>query len=192
MNAVPGSPIPPGRSADTVSSEAAEALARLVAEEGETLRRMLVGVTRDHATAQDVLQFAVTQFLTHGAPIPADGRRAWLYRVAVNEALRLRRRAKTDQHFQQRTQAGQSDRTDPADLPTAGLLRAERVERVRQAVADLPPPERTIIELRTYRDLTFREIADQTGQPLGTVLWRMRQAIARLRQTLADEPLDDA
>jgi RNA polymerase sigma-70 factor (ECF subfamily) len=77
-----------------------------------------------------------------------------------------------------------------ATLPSTSnpLLDAEHAERRRLVVAalsELPPEQREALELGYFGGLSQSEIAERTGQPLGTVKTRMRLAMLKLRDRLA-------
>ncbi|WP_165064549.1 RNA polymerase sigma factor [Paludisphaera rhizosphaerae] len=63
----------------------------------------------------------------------------------------------------------------------------EAAEDVVQAMACLGPEDREIVEMRTYAGLTFREIGEVLGRPLGTVAARYRAALDRMRGWLVRE-----
>jgi RNA polymerase sigma-70 factor (ECF subfamily) len=67
---------------------------------------------------------------------------------------------------------------------------AERSRIVRAALADLPVEQREALELGYFGGLSQSEIAEQTGQPLGTIKTRMRLALQKLRERLS--PLREA
>jgi len=69
--------------------------------------------------------------------------------------------------------------------PEAAVEGKERGERVRQAVLALPPASRAVLVLREYEGLSYREIADTLGIPIGTVMSRLNYARNRLRESLA-------
>lgn len=109
---------------------------------------------------------------------PRSPFRNWLYRIATNVAVdALRSRKETVD-------------VESVDVPDAEsglevLTEArERGERVRQAVLDLPPASRAVVVLREYEDLSYKEIADTLGIPIGTVMSRLNYARTLLRQTL--------
>jgi RNA polymerase sigma-70 factor (ECF subfamily) len=57
-------------------------------------------------------------------------------------------------------------------------------QQVRAAIAGLPEKQRSVIELAYYHGKTHREIAEQLGEPLGTVHSRALQGMAALKQAL--------
>jgi len=63
---------------------------------------------------------------------------------------------------------------------------AEARAAVRAAMTRLPPEQRRVIELAYFFGLTHVEIAERTGDPLGTVKTRVRLGMRKLRESLAD------
>jgi RNA polymerase sigma-70 factor (ECF subfamily) len=78
---------------------------------------------------------------------------------------------------------------EPVDTPEGAALQQLDGETLRALVAALPEPYREAIVLREIDDLSYREIADVVGAPIGTVMSRLARARALLRQAwLAAEP----
>jgi RNA polymerase sigma-70 factor (ECF subfamily) len=73
--------------------------------------------------------------------------------------------------------------TDPN--PSENLEGSELREHVRSALNDLPEEQRQVLQLGYFRGMSQSEIADFTGQPLGTVKTRMRLAMQKLREPLS-------
>lgn len=117
----------------------------------------------------------------------------WLLTIARSRALdrlRARRRLREDPFID--TTASEPDSSAPA-APSDPLADAEHAEQsriVRAALADLPSEQREALELGYFGGLSQSEIAEHTGQPLGTVKTRMRLALQKLRERLA--PLREA
>jgi RNA polymerase sigma-70 factor, ECF subfamily len=63
-------------------------------------------------------------------------------------------------------------------------------ELVRTALTTLPPPQREALELAYFGGLTQQEIAQKTGQPLGTIKTRMRLGLQKLRDELVRLKVD--
>lgn len=153
------------------------------AAHAEELRRFLWGVLRDHALVQDVLQATYVKTVEKGHTSREGSRKGWLFRVAYNEALAIRRREAVGDRAVRQLARQQADAVAAADEP---LVRGETVERVQQAIAQLPEQQQQVVRMRIYEEKTFAAIAQQLGIPLGTALGRMRTALAKLKQQLRD------
>jgi RNA polymerase sigma-70 factor (ECF subfamily) len=108
----------------------------------------------------------------------------WLYRIAVNTCLnRVQAKAVP-------TEALEGDQfvDTTTDDPSAGLLRDERARAVRHAIAKLPNRQRATLILRSYQDLSHREIADVLGSSVGAVKANFFHALANLKKILGREP----
>lgn len=151
------------------------------------LNAFLRSVLRDSHAAEEVLQATFAKALTHGGSVCDDRAREWLFQVGYREALVWRRRLQTSQKSQaalcdlaiSEQQARLSEQQ-----PDLRVERIEEVERIRRALRQLPPEQRDVVERRIDREQPFREIAAECGLPIGTVLTRMRLALARLRALL--------
>ena len=64
------------------------------------------------------------------------------------------------------------------------LTLAEQAEKLKQAIADLPEPQRQVVCMRYYANMRFTEIAAAMGCPLNTALGRMHKAVLKLKQAL--------
>jgi len=63
-------------------------------------------------------------------------------------------------------------------------MKADQVENIREMIKKLPDEQREVLVMRHYEDLSFQEIADQTGVSINTALGRMRYALINLRKML--------
>lgn len=75
-----------------------------------------------------------------------------------------------------------------ADDPATDSVRREEVAQLRQALLGLRPEEKEVFLLRENGDLTYEQMAEALGIPVGTVKTRMRTALARLRGVLGVSP----
>lgn len=157
--------------------DAAE-VAALYVEHGGELRRFLIGVLRDRDLANDVLQSTFVKAVQRGHEARVESRKAWLFRVAFHEALAVKRRLQTQQKA---TAKLASLARCGSETPEESAVRGEVVERVRSALADLPPDQRRVVHLRIYEEKSFSEIAGLLRLPLGTVLTRMRLGLKKLK-----------
>ena len=104
----------------------------------------------------------------------------WLAKVLRNFA---RRRARDDRGRRSREQAVAPDRLA---VPSAGALleRAEVQRILAELVVALPEPYRSSVLLRYYEGLSAVAIAAAQAIPAGTVRWRLKEALGRLRSAL--------
>ena len=114
--------------------------------------------------------------------------RAWISRIAHNLII---------DHFRQKKNENTvSNDEAPVDLlnnPSLcdgpiedEIVRLQITSDIRKLISYLPDSQREVLEMRYYQDLSFKEIADQTGVSINTALGRMRYAILNIRR-MADE-----
>jgi len=113
---------------------------------------------------------------------PARGRfSTWLFSVARNRSIdRLRASNRTPL----RSAAEELDRLPSNDDQEGEAYLVERQKEVRAQLELLPSEQRAAIELAFFRGLSHGEIAEQTGEALGTIKSRIRRGLLRLRQGL--------
>jgi len=102
----------------------------------------------------------------------------WIFTIARNRKIDALRKMK---------------RPEPEDLPWGpeeepdqedSLALQQETEKLEEAVAALPAKQRELIEKAYFGDLSHREIAEETGLPLGTIKSRIRLALDRLRHAM--------
>lgn len=120
---------------------------------------------------------------------------SWLHRIAVNQCLTTKRRAKMrsedfldeEKHEEERyfvaPEKGSPSRTTEAK---------ERLTLVRQAVTSLPSELRQIVVMKEFEDMTFQEISETLEVPLSTVKSRLYTALKQLKMKLERVPLEIA
>lgn len=158
------------------------------------LTAFLIGLLKNRALAEEAVQSTFTKALLSGGEVQAGSEKSWLFRVAYNEAMLLRRREGVHQraiehlaHEQKGAQCG-SGRAGNTDFPPVeSLLRLEVIEQVQQALLKLPEELKLIVEQRIYHEKTFQCIANEFQLPLGTVLTRMRTALQQLQSALRSD-----
>jgi RNA polymerase sigma factor (sigma-70 family) len=79
---------------------------------------------------------------------------------------------------------------DPGPWPDAALVTRDEQQIVHRALAQLPQPLREVLVLREFDDLSYHEIADIIGAPIGTVMSRLARARTRMRHVLTTETRD--
>lgn len=111
----------------------------------------------------------------------------WLTMIARSRALdRVRARGRVrEERWEELPEPSASEVDAPAATPLDHTEAAETARRVREAVALLPPEQRKTVELAYFRGMSQTEIAEETGEPLGTVKTRARLALIKLREALS-------
>jgi RNA polymerase sigma-70 factor (ECF subfamily) len=140
--------------------------------------RFLVGLLKDRHQAEDALQHTFVQVLRFADAADPASFRGWLFAVAHQQAVLLRRKAR-------RVPAGADADAllglvggdDPATL----AARADDARVLAELLASLPAAQQAVIRLRIYDGLKFREVAERVGCPLNTALARMHDGLKTLR-----------
>jgi len=114
----------------------------------------------------------------------------WLLTIARTRALdRLRasRRTREESIDDATGASGESSvaAISSASDPSVDVELAERRQLVLAALSELPKEQREVVELGYFGGLSHSEIAERTGQPLGTIKTRMRLALQKLRDRLS-------
>jgi len=149
-------------------------------------------VLHDVHLAEDVTQEVFLRLWRQPASFdPARGRFiSWLMSVTRNRALdelrRISRRNRSEDAEDEDSPVSDVPTTDRMDDPALGVELVEQREAVRAAMTRLPPEQRRAIELAYFSGLTQVEIADVTGDPLGTVKTRIRLGMRKLREALTE------
>jgi len=147
------------------------------------VRRFLTATTGDAELAEELLQATFSRLVEAGHTARPESVRGWLFKVAHNELRLWKRRAATHARWL----GGARPRAAAGPVPWEEAIRGEERAVVRQALASLPPEQRQVVEARIDQGKSFAVIAAEQGLPLGTVLTRMRLALAKLRRTLGKD-----
>ena len=175
----------------------AGALEILMQRHGARVYRVALGITRNEADAEEVVQDV---FLSLFEKIAAFEERAalgtWLYRVATNRAL-LRRRGKRvelEVSLEDQMPAFKDDGhragersfllADWSASAEEGMLSGETHALVRRAIDLLPPHYRAVVALRDIEELSNEETAEILNEPVSSVKSRLHRARMALREQL--------
>lgn len=155
----------------------AAAMALLYDRYGRVVYSVSLRVLRDAAAAEDVLQEIFMQvwrtpesFQCTRGTLPA-----WLAVVARNRCIDTLRRKKPTEQVEDVALASPTNLAEESE-------RNVMIERARGVIAQLPPDQRKTLEMAFFDGLTHTEIAEVTGDPLGTVKTRIRSALMALRK----------
>lgn len=147
-------------------------------DDAYTLARYLL---RDEHDAQDAVQDAVLRALRYFESYRDGDARAWLLAIVRNCCLSWHRRQRMTRASVPLAEADLVDIGTGPEADARAIARSERAA-LERAVAALPMEFREVIVLREVQDLSYKEISDVVGVPIGTVMSRL----ARARKRLAD------
>lgn len=151
---------------------------------------MVFRVVRERAEAEDILHDAFVAVSERASLyVPSRGSvAAWLVTLVRNLAIDRTRRRVRRSALAQRDALEKPRHADGTPEDALGDARAADV--VRRALASLPDTQRQTLEIAFYEGLSYPEIAEREGVPLGTVKSRAARALLALREALAKEGMD--
>jgi RNA polymerase sigma-70 factor, ECF subfamily len=167
-----------------------EALKHLDALYGAALR-----LTRTPADAEDLVQDAfVKAYRFYDRFEPGTNMKAWLFRILTNTFInKYRRNSREKKVLEGRdaepvgdgvmSRAAMRALTDPVSEAQRRLITAE----IQEALESLPEEYRLMIVLADVEELSYKEIADVVGCPIGTVMSRLHRARKRMQKRLVSQ-----
>lgn len=159
---------------------------------GNFIRRRVL----DRADAEDILQDVLSEFVqAYRLPAPIEQASAWLFQVARNRIIdrfRKRRAQPPDARIRGADEDGDDDDTLRLDLelpapdggPEAAYARASLLAALQQALDELPDTQREVFVAHEFEGRSFRQMADDSGIAINTLLARKRYAVLYLRARL--------
>jgi RNA polymerase sigma-70 factor, ECF subfamily len=143
-------------------------------------------LTRTQADAEDALQEAVLRAFRSFDRLRPASPRAWLLHIVRNCCYDLRKRREHDGEAALEEEALPPDAASPVlgtppENPERRLLRMADARALEGALNDLVPEYREVFLLREIEGLSYKEIAEVSGVPIGTVMSRLSRARAQLR-----------
>jgi len=182
--------------AETPTPRNAQGMSSIILEAREWLLRSVAGMVPQYEDAEDIVQDVFHQFTgAYGELRSLEATSAWLYRTARNKVSDFyRRRARTIEGSHSAIQSGDIEEgqflenllQDP-ELHSASLLEQSQIqEQIEAAIEELPELQREVFIWHEIEGLSFKEIAEITGDSQNTLLSRKRYAVLALRKKLKD------
>lgn len=179
---------------DLAVSTEPEAFGEIVRRWERKIFALCFGMLGREDEARDAAQEAFIAAYRNLSKFRGDAKvSSWLHRIAVNQCLTTKRRARTrsedfideEKHEEERLFVA------PENLsPSITTEANERLHYVRQAVTSLPPDLRQVIVMKEFEDMTFQQISETLEVPLSTVKSRLYTALKQLRMKLERVPLE--
>ena len=154
--------------------------------------RLAQWLTGNRTDAEDVVQDASIRAFRAIRNFAGGSARAWVLSIVRNTAYSwLRKNRPAEVVTVEDLEAVEVEQANPGDrssgTPEAALIAKTDAEQLRAAIAALPSPFRETLVLRDIEGLDYREIAQATEVPIGTVMSRLARARHRLIATIGKE-----
>jgi len=161
-----------------------QALVDVYALYGKRVFSLILRIVHDRQTAEEILQDTFMRLWNrYELYDPEKGALlSWLFRVARNLALDFRRKESRRGNFDVVFIEGDPELEELHE----DVLSVETAFAVRDALSALPSAQKHLIELAYFEGLTHSELAEQTGESLGTVKSRIRLGLKKLRDALGN------
>lgn len=167
-----------------------EAFEELLGRHQQPLYAYIFFTVRDSGIADDIFQDTFIKAITtiqQGKYIESGKFKAWITRIAHNLIIDHFRQKKSENtisndHYEMDLFNNPSLCEDTVETQ---MVKAQVFSDVKRLMNSLPDIQREVVEMRYYKDLSFKEIADVTGVSINTALGRMRYAILNMRKMAA-------
>lgn len=146
-------------------------------------------IMRERTAAEDVVQEAILRALTYFPGYRGENARAWLLQIVRNVAYAVLQKRRNVTLVSLNPDADnasaaemEAQLADPAEGPEALVLKASDQRQLHSLLAALPVELRECLILKELEDFSYKEIAEITQVPVGTVmsrLWRARQLLIK-------------
>ncbi len=152
--------------------------------------------------AEDILQDVFYQFVNTMRLEPIERAASWLFKVAGNKVIDWYRKKKPER-LERKSVFDDEDETsfypedllfDTADSPDEQYARTVVWDELYAALNELPEEQREVFVMQELDEMSFKDIAEITGEPVNTLISRKRYAVLHLRERLKelyDEFFDD-
>jgi RNA polymerase sigma-70 factor (ECF subfamily) len=158
-----------------------DAFDEIVARHQRTVYQVCLRFMRNHEDAADLAQDVFVRAFKGLGAFKHDAQLStWLYRIAVNVCLN---RVAVKRPASEPLEPADHVDTRSAD-PLSRVVRQQKADVVRRAIAQLPPKQRATVLLRVYQDLSHEEIAGVLDSSVGAVKANFFHALGNLRRLL--------
>jgi RNA polymerase sigma-70 factor (ECF subfamily) len=148
-------------------------------------------LTRDAVLSDDIVQDAMVRAFRAFGQFRGTSPRAWLFAIVRNCCRTAQAGAGAavalvvhESGLSEEALAQVREHPDPGPTPEEEVLRRGEIDRLRCAIEAIPEPFREAIVLRELEDLSYAEIGEVTGVPIGTVMSRLARGRAMLAKEL--------
>lgn len=168
-----------------------EAISQLIERHSRRVRDYIRMMVQDSDVAEDLFQetfIKAVRVIDEGRYTDNGRFLSWVLRIAHNIVIDYFRSRKQEREVNEK-EAGYDllGSLRIAEGNVEDRMVSSQIERdIRRLVALLPEEQRQVVEMRYYSDMSFKEIAEQTGVGINTALGRMRYALINLRKMICE------
>lgn len=173
-----------------------KAFDELLARTQTKLFTYIMFVVRDHDTADDIFQETFVKVITklqQGQYTNSGKFSFWVTRIAHNVIMDWYR-AQRNEHIVEPTEGNDLQNLRGASIMDTyrenELVNEQVLRDVKKMMNALPTPQREVVYMRFYQQLSFKEIAELTGVSINTSLGRMRYALINLRRMAKEHRIE--
>jgi RNA polymerase sigma factor (sigma-70 family) len=167
-------------------------ISEAIERERPRLRNFIRKRVADQSDAEDILQEVFYELVeAYRMMKPVEQMTAWLFRVARNRITDLFRSKKRTSSTEAPVRAEDGDETQWEELlpspdagPESSYARGVLLEELDAALDELPEEQREVFLAHEFMGYSFKELAEQTGVSVNTLLSRKRYAVLHLRERL--------
>ncbi len=170
-----------------MADQAAESFGEVALTYLDGLYSYAMSLSHNTAGAQDLVQQTCLRAMQASRhPVPGTNIKAWFYKILRNVYLNERRHENSSPFVELDPEPEENAiaRAKSTDDPHLSYVAKIECRDVRAAVEGLAPKYREVIMLREFAELSYQEIADILGVPIGTVMSRLGRARGELRISL--------
>ena len=170
------------------------AISTLINKHNRRVRDYLYTMVKDRDIADDIAQetfIKAIKVIDEGRYTDNGKFLSWVLRIAHNRALDYFRSQKTNTKVNESSTGynvlGTIKYADKS--VEESIISEQTAAEIRSLVEILPEEQKEVVMLRYYSDLSFKEIAEQTGVSINTALGRMRYALINIRRMIKEKNL---
>ena len=167
-----------------------QALNELIIRHKHRIYNFIYSKVYDRDITEDIFQDAFIRVIRtlKGGKYNEQGKfLPWVMRITHNLIIDHFRKTNRMPKFENREDFNIFSVLTDDSMNAEGAMIKEQIEDSLQSLVDtLPEEQRVVLHMRIYRDMSFKEISEQTGVSINTALGRMRYALINLRRTIEE------
>lgn len=166
----------------------------LMSRHQQSLFGYILYISRNRELAEDIFQETFIKAITtikQGKYVESGKFKAWITRIAHNLVFDHFRREKKEKMLYNDEYEYDlfNDVSFSEDNIEAVMVKSQVMQDVRHLIALLPDAQREVLQMRYYKNMSFKDIAERTGVSINTALGRMRYAIINIQKMVEENQL---